>query len=133
MKFWTVCMLTIGLAATSACSVRMASDSADATPKKTVGTKSTAATFKIPPGHLPAPGMCKIWLPGTPPGHQPKYSGSCDALAREVPPGAWLVYRPTKDKKHIRVTVYDDTDPGLVIRVRLFEIATGLLVEELDS
>jgi hypothetical protein len=25
----------------------------------------------IPPGHLPPPGECRVWLPGLPPGHQP--------------------------------------------------------------
>jgi hypothetical protein len=25
----------------------------------------------IPPGHLPPPGECRVWLPGRPPGHQP--------------------------------------------------------------
>jgi uncharacterized protein YraI len=25
----------------------------------------------IPPGHLPAPGECRYWVPNVPPGHQP--------------------------------------------------------------
>jgi hypothetical protein len=26
---------------------------------------------RIPPGHLPPPGECRVWRPGVPPGHQP--------------------------------------------------------------
>ena len=93
---------------------------------------STAAALGIPPGHLPPPGKCRIWLPGTPPGHQPK-PASCNQLAGQVPPGAWLVYRPTSDKKHVKVTVYGENDPNVVISVRLYDIVSGLLVAELDS
>ena len=44
----------------------------------------------IPPGHLPAPGECRIWYPGRPAGHQPP-PGDCAALGWRVPPGALLV------------------------------------------
>jgi len=27
--------------------------------------------FRVPPGHMPGPGMCRVWYPGVPPGHQP--------------------------------------------------------------
>ena len=46
----------------------------------------------IPPGHLPPPGMCRIWYPDRPPGHQPP-PGDCRVLSRQVPRGAWLVGR----------------------------------------
>jgi hypothetical protein len=45
---------------------------------------------KIPPGHMPPPGKCRIWLPGEPPGGQPP-PGDCLELERQVPPGAWLI------------------------------------------
>jgi hypothetical protein len=45
---------------------------------------------RIPRGHLPRPGQCRIWYPRTPPGHQPP-PGSCRALRHRVPAGAWLV------------------------------------------
>lgn len=92
-----------------------------------VGT-STAATLGIPPGHLPPPGRCRIWLPGKPPGHQQR-PGSCASLQRRVPQGAWLVYRPSKSKKEVRVTVYDDRRP-VVSLVRIFDVATGRLLRE---
>lgn len=46
--------------------------------------------FHIPPGHMPPPGMCRIWYPGVPPGHQPP-PGNCYRLSRIAPPGAWLI------------------------------------------
>ena len=46
---------------------------------------------RIPPGHLPPPGECRIWFEGRPPGHQPP-PGSCRYLSRRVPPGAFLVW-----------------------------------------
>ncbi len=45
---------------------------------------------KIPPGHMPPPGKCRIWYPGRPPGHQPP-AGDCEVLEGQVPPGAWLI------------------------------------------
>lgn len=90
---------------------------------------STAATLGIPPGHLPQPGRCRIWIPGQPPGHQPE-PGSCSTLAGQAPPGAWLVYRPTRDKKQVKVSVYDGREAGMVVAIRFFEATTGRLIRE---
>lgn len=46
---------------------------------------------KVPPGHMPPPGMCRIWFEGRPPGQQPP-PGDCAELAPRVPPGAVLVH-----------------------------------------
>ncbi len=48
------------------------------------------AAHRIPPGHMPPPGACRIWYPGRPPGHQPP-PGDCATLAHQVPDGAWLI------------------------------------------
>jgi hypothetical protein len=45
---------------------------------------------KIPPGHLPPPGECRIWYPDRPPGHQPP-PGDCYSLQYQMPPGTVLV------------------------------------------
>jgi hypothetical protein len=93
------------------------------------GRKSTAATLGIPPGHLPPAGQCVVWIPGEPPGQQKKKyrAGDCSYVERQVPPGGWLVYRPTTDKKIVRVSVYDSRRPD-VIAIRVFDVETGALL-----
>ena len=80
--------------------------------------------LKIPRGHLPKPGMCRIWVPGTPPGHQRK-AGNCSTLASQVPAGAWLVYRHADNPDRVDITVYDEKRAGLIIEVRIFDMVTG--------
>jgi hypothetical protein len=45
---------------------------------------------EIPPGQMPPPGKCRIWVPGKAPGQQPP-PGDCYDLERIIPPGAWLI------------------------------------------
>ena len=91
--------------------------------------KSTAATLGIPPGHLPPPGQCRVWMPGEPPGHQAK-ARSCANIERSAPAGRWIVYRPTEDKKVVHVKVVDQTRPGIVVHVRIYDVASGSLIRE---
>ena len=49
------------------------------------------ASFRIPPGHYPPPGTCRVWFPDRPPGRQSP-PGDCGVLERQVPAGAYLVY-----------------------------------------
>jgi hypothetical protein len=92
---------------------------------------SSAATLGIPPGHLPRPGQCRVWMPGTPPGRQPKpRSRPCDGIAPAAPAGSWVVYRPTGDRKLVHVRVVDERRAGFVVRVRVFEAETGKFVRE---
>lgn len=49
------------------------------------------ASFRIPPGHYPPVGMCRVWIPDRPPGRQ-SAPGDCAVLERQVPPGAYLIY-----------------------------------------
>lgn len=49
-----------------------------------------APQLDIPPGHMPPPGSCRIWMPGVPPGQQSP-PGDCNLLRRQVPPGGVLV------------------------------------------
>jgi hypothetical protein len=39
---------------------------------------------------MPPPGKCRVWYPGTPPGHQPP-PADCRILRHRLPAGAWLV------------------------------------------
>jgi hypothetical protein len=52
----------------------------------------TGALVRVPPGHLPPPGKCRIWFARRPAGHQPP-PGDCQTLAQHIPPGAQLVSR----------------------------------------
>ena len=45
----------------------------------------------VPPGHLPPPGMCRIWLDGVPPGRQPAPTSCADA-ERRAPRDARVIY-----------------------------------------
>ncbi len=90
---------------------------------------STAATLGIPPGHLPPVGQCRIWIPGTPPGHQGP-SGDCAELASRVPLDGWLVYRPSRNKKEVRVSVYDSRRPNVVVVIRFYDANRGNLLRE---
>jgi hypothetical protein len=91
---------------------------------------NTAASLKIPPGHLPAPGMCRIWFPGKPPGHQPR-PASCASLAHNVPPNAWLISRDTVHPEQVRVSVYDRDRPSVVVSVRFYAASSGKFLREL--
>lgn len=52
--------------------------------------KSKRHHIKIPPGHMPPPGKCRIWFYDRPPGHQPQPI-SCHRIGRRIPYGAVLV------------------------------------------
>ena len=57
---------------------------------------------KIPKGHLPPPGKCKIWLPNKPAGHQGP-SMSCKKAMDQAPYGSWVVKRAKKNKNQILI------------------------------
>ena len=130
-------MLMAALMAATACSSSSSNSPPEPRPSArsspvlsgTVRTStSTAATLGIPPGHLPPPGECRIWVPGTPPGHQ-REAGACSTLERQVPQGAWLIHRPSKDKKVVNVWVYD-SQGSLPTVLRIFDVVTGALIGE---
>ena len=128
MRLATIAAATIAFLAAAACKPIPASEPApESAPRGR--SPSTAATLGIPPGHLPPPGMCRVWMPGEPPGHQAK-SRSCSGIERTAPAGSYIVERPGKDKKVVHVRVMDERRPGVVVRMRVYEIRDGKLVRQ---
>lgn len=48
---------------------------------------------EIPPGHMPPPGMCRIWIDGVPAGRQPAPT-DCATAIRRRPPNARVIFGP---------------------------------------
>jgi hypothetical protein len=46
---------------------------------------------RVPPGHMPPPGSCRVWFPDRPPGQQPP-PGPCHQLQHQIPPGGTLIH-----------------------------------------
>lgn len=90
---------------------------------------SHPAHLGIPPGHLPPPGMCRVWFPGRPPGHQPRPT-SCAEARHDAPPGSWVLYRPDRDKKKVHVSVYDRQQPRVVVAIRYYDAVSGEFLYE---
>ncbi len=83
----------------------------------------------VPPGHIPAPGSCRLWFPGQPPGKQPR-PGDCRNIEREAPAGSWVLYRPQNDAKVVHAHVIDPKRAGVVVAVRVYEVNKGTYLRE---
>lgn len=83
------------------------------TPAPRTRNRIPVRAIRIPPGHLPPPGLCRLWYVGRPPGHQPPAT-SCARLFRSYRhPGvlilqgaprfrdddAWYRYDPRWDRE----------------------------------
>ena len=120
---------TMLIAATACSSVRSPSTSAPAPEPAATRGPSTAATLKIPPGHLPPPGQCRVWVQGLPPGKQPK-PRSCRGIEDSAPPSSWVVYRPGQDKKVVHVREMDARRVGIVARVTVYDVQSGTAIRK---
>jgi hypothetical protein len=80
--------------------------------------------LRVPPGHLPQPGQCRVWFPGRPPGRQPA-AGSCRGIDRVAPAGSWILYRPSDDKRVVHARVIDPQRNGVVVVVRVYDVDRG--------
>ena len=127
MRLATLPVAAVAILAATAC--RPISTSPAPEPEPVRRSPSTAAAVDIPPGHLPQPGMCRVWVPGTPPGHQAK-PRSCSGIERSAPAGSWIVERPGRDKKVVHIRVVDERRPGVVVRMRVYEIRGGKLMRQ---
>jgi hypothetical protein len=87
-------------------------------------SKSSGLVLKVPEAHLPPEGQCRIWKEDTSPFQQPQ-ARSCDGIVATAPAGSIILYRPSKDKKIVRVRYIDAHRAGVVVRVRVFDAATG--------
>jgi len=87
-------------------------------------SKSSGLVLKVPEAHLPPEGQCRIWKEGSSPFQQPQ-ARSCDGIVATAPAGSMILYRPSKDKKIVRVRYIDAHRAGVVVRVRVFDAATG--------
>lgn len=88
----------------------------------------------IPPGHLPDPGQCRVWIPGTPPGRQPPpRSRACAGIEASAPAGSWIVYRRADDRRLLYIRLVDERRPGIVIRNRIFDLDSWDLIREEDQ
>ena len=90
---------------------------------------SRPATLNLPPGQLPELGQCRNWIPGQPPGLQPRpKSRPCEGLT--APAGTWILYRPANDAKVVHVRVVDAHRAGVVVRVWVYDIQSKRLLRE---
>lgn len=79
----------------------------------------------IPPGHLPAPGQCRVWRPGRPPGQQPRAESCAQAETTAPPDSSWILYRPREDPRLVHVRIVDPDQAGAILRVRVYDAERG--------
>ena len=51
-------------------------------------------------------------------------------IERTAPAGSYIVERPGKEKTIVHVRVMDERRPGVVVRMRVYEIRDGKLVRQ---
>ena len=74
---------------------------------------SAPRAVKVPPGHFPAPGQCRLWYPGRPPGHQPAPT-RCSELRYAGGSGAFILYNSRAWDADFDWRIRDRTNPGSV-------------------
>ena len=90
----------------------------------------TRKTFKVPPGHMPPAGMCRVWVDGVPPGRQ---SAPTDCRTAELnrPANSHVVYgasssgsvwrnglNVTRDRDSLGRVIFRDASGRVVTRER---------------
>ena len=69
--------------------------------------------LKVPPGHFPPPGRCRLWYPGRPPGKQPPAT-HCSELRNAGGSGAFILYNSKAWDADYDWRIRDRTNPGSV-------------------
>lgn len=96
-------------------------------------TTGSYRSSAVPRGHLPPPGLCRIWIDGVPPGRQPRAT-DCATARRNRPANARLLYGgPVRGNRDYydyddrrddgrvydrRVPVYDQRDARYPVETR---------------
>jgi len=93
------------------------------------GNSESVRELGIPNGHLPSPGECRIWIPGTPPGRQAR-PRTCANILADAPAGSWIVYRPARSRDMIRVQVIQADRPSVIRVVRVYDAGSKRLLRE---
>lgn len=81
-------------------------------------------SVRVPPGHFPPPGQCRVWHYGRPPGQQPP-PANCAALAGRVPDGAFLLYNNREWDSRYDWRAAERRTPGSVPEVVLRVMTVG--------
>ena len=93
-------------------------------PKAPHALQGPVAVLGVPSVQYPPLGACRVWMPGVPPGEQ-QAPCPCFSLLSNVPPGAWVLYRPSTDETVLQVTTYDAKQPNKVASVDFYDARTG--------
>ena len=72
--------------------------------------------LRIPKGHLPPPGECKIWIPGREAGQQGPPQ-SCISALRNAPLGAWVI---THEGGRYKVNIFNRSRRSVIDEVRFY-------------
>ncbi|UKN01837.1 hypothetical protein K6119_19120 [Paracrocinitomix mangrovi] len=84
------------------------------------GTYESYKVLKIPYGHIPPSGQCRVWVPGKPPGKQAS-STSCSQAKKDCPANAWIISRTGSDNKLLKVQKCGSI-PGKVVSTETYII-----------
>jgi hypothetical protein len=93
------------------------------------GNGNPPARLGIQSKHLPSPGQCRVWIPGTPSEDQAE-ARDCGGIESSAPAGSWVLYRPEKDKKVVHVRQMDERRKGSVAHVWIYEASSGKYLGE---